>query len=402
MAGLDEADISQPVGQDTPEILDAGGIAVDDDTEEPPGKMLRIGPAGELQRLRLVRVLAMGRGRVGVAAIGADQAVDHQLQHARRLIPIDWRQDHDAVGRRPARVDVRHPVADLAQRVIGIAAAGPMAEGHGGRHAGLAGIDGPAALGGEPAQIEKINLETGDPLDNLLRHRRETIGLRHLAGAGLVAARRAVDHQDARRRFRVFLPLLRLFDAAFGLDPFERQLIARIGIAGTSRTGARALTRLVIGLPGDIDNLVDRRAYFFECRVVELLAHPLSEFGLVDLDRRHALADINLSHGALPLCSADCGEMAPAILTRRSAPAHQAASRFGESTGALERCNYPHQDTFQTYEVPVRARPGAAADRDRRFTQLPGPLALFALGAARCRRGARTGRHRAQNGAAQP
>ena len=32
--------------------------------------------------------LPCGRGRIGVAAVGADQPVDHQLEHARRLVPV--------------------------------------------------------------------------------------------------------------------------------------------------------------------------------------------------------------------------------------------------------------------------------------------------------------------------
>ena len=81
------------------------------------------------------------RRRVGIAAVGADQPVDHQLQHARRLVPVDRRDDHHAVRRRPALVDLGHPVVGLVERMVRIAAARPVAQRHRRRHAALARID---------------------------------------------------------------------------------------------------------------------------------------------------------------------------------------------------------------------------------------------------------------------
>ena len=55
-------------------------------------------------------LLPVRRRLIGIAAVRAHQAVDHQLQHARRLIPVDGRDDHHAVRSHPARIELVHPV----------------------------------------------------------------------------------------------------------------------------------------------------------------------------------------------------------------------------------------------------------------------------------------------------
>src|SRR3546814_5015960 len=80
--------------------------------------------------LVLLGILAVGRSRIGFAAIGANQPVDHQLHRARRMIPVDRRDQHDAVRPNPEWVDVVHHVLRLAERVVGVAGAGPRSEEH--------------------------------------------------------------------------------------------------------------------------------------------------------------------------------------------------------------------------------------------------------------------------------
>jgi hypothetical protein len=172
-----------------------------------------------------------------------------------------------------------------------------VAQRHGGGDAGLAGIDHAAALGGQSAEVEKIDLETAGLLNQLARHARQAEGFRHFARAGLIAARRAVDDQDARRRFRVLLPLLRRLDLAAAFDPFERQIVFRVGIAGAGRPRAGAFAVGLIGFPGHVDELVDLGFELGEGRVVESLAIARCEFRPVDLHRRHALADFDLGLG---------------------------------------------------------------------------------------------------------
>ena len=57
-----------------------------------------------------VRRPCPGCARIGIAAVGADQAIDHQLQRRGRLVPVHRRDDQDPVGGDPARIDLVHPV----------------------------------------------------------------------------------------------------------------------------------------------------------------------------------------------------------------------------------------------------------------------------------------------------
>ena len=100
--------------------------------------------------------------------------------------------------RDPALVDLRHPVVGLPQRVIGIARARPVAQRHRRGHARLARVYHLPRLVGERGEIEKIGLVAAQGLDRLLRVLREPPGLGDLARAGVLAARRAIDDQDAR------------------------------------------------------------------------------------------------------------------------------------------------------------------------------------------------------------
>ena len=131
--------------------------------------------------------------RVGIAAVGADQPVHHQLQRRGHLIPVHRRDDHDAVRRDPHRIDVVHPVLRLAERIVRVAGAGPVAERRRGREAGLAGMDVAAVFGGEPRQVEDLDLDAGSRRERLAGDLDQPPALRHLAGAGVLAARRAVD-----------------------------------------------------------------------------------------------------------------------------------------------------------------------------------------------------------------
>ena len=82
-------------------------------------QVLGVVPAGHLECFCLAGILARGRGGIGVAAVGAHQAVDHQLQRAGALVPIHRRDDEDRVGCGPALVDLGHPVVGLAKRAGG-------------------------------------------------------------------------------------------------------------------------------------------------------------------------------------------------------------------------------------------------------------------------------------------
>ena len=65
--------------------------------------------------------------------------------------------------RGPTWIDFRHPIVDLSHGVVWIAGAGPVAQRHRRRDAGLTGINDPTILRREPAQVEKVYLETFVP-----------------------------------------------------------------------------------------------------------------------------------------------------------------------------------------------------------------------------------------------
>src|SRR3954463_12457737 len=130
-----------------------------------------------------------------------------------------------------------------------------MAERHRRRDAGLAGMDLAPELGGEPVELQPLDLEAALALDHFLGDIHQPEALGYLAGAGLVAARRTVDQQDARLRRGRLLPPLGLPDGIARGDPLERQLVLGIGVARTGRFGARRLAAFVIAVPGCIDDL---------------------------------------------------------------------------------------------------------------------------------------------------
>src|SRR3546814_19559339 len=75
------------------------------------------------------------------------------------MIPVDRRDQHDAVRPNPEWVDVVPHVLRLAERVVGVAGAGPVAERRRGREAGFAGVDVPPILGAQARKVELLNLD---------------------------------------------------------------------------------------------------------------------------------------------------------------------------------------------------------------------------------------------------
>ena len=196
------------------------------DRKIPAGEVPRIRPALQLHRLGLGGLLAMGRGGIGIAAIGADQPVDHRLQARRRVIPVHRRDDHDAMRRHPQRIDLVHPVAGLAQRIVRITAAGPMAQRHRGRDAGLAGMDGVAKFRCERDEVENVDGKS-HAREHRLGELDQPPALRHFAGAGVLAARRSVDDQDAGVSLRIVVAALRGEDGVPRGEPVDREVVVR-------------------------------------------------------------------------------------------------------------------------------------------------------------------------------
>ena len=220
VAGVDQAHPVEPVGQRAARALDAGDVAVHDQAVDALVEVLGKVPALQLERLGLGGILAVGRGRVGIAAVGADQPVDHRLERRRALVPVHRRDDDDGVGQRPALVDLVHPVVRLRERVVRVAAARPVAKRHCGRDAALARMDPAAVFRGDEAQVEVVDL---DPVfrQHFGDEPSEPERLRDLARAGAVVARRPADDERARLGLRVGPGRLREVDARLGVEPVD-------------------------------------------------------------------------------------------------------------------------------------------------------------------------------------
>ena len=135
-----EAHPVEPVGQRAAHGLDAGDVAVDEHAVHAAGEVLRVVPAASSS------ALAFAGPCPGSVGSGLPPSA-----HTRRSIMSlsglgAWYQYTGVTmmtpcAAHPALVDLGHPVVGLVQRVIGIAAARPMAQRHGGRHAALARED---------------------------------------------------------------------------------------------------------------------------------------------------------------------------------------------------------------------------------------------------------------------
>ena len=126
--------VREPVGQHAMQVLSPGAVAMNNDGEAAVREVAGIVPA-LLELLCALGILALRTTGIRVAAVGTHHSVHHRLESRGRLVPVHRTDDHDAVRRDPQRIDVVHPVMRLAERVIRITAARPMAECHRGRDA---------------------------------------------------------------------------------------------------------------------------------------------------------------------------------------------------------------------------------------------------------------------------
>src|SRR5205809_7728614 len=113
--------------------------------------------------------------------------------------------------------------------MVRVTGAGPMAERHRGGDAGFAGINDATELGAQVAEIEEVDLEAGLFFDDFARDGGDAECLRHFAWAGLVGPGRAADEKNAGRRTQIFELFLSDVDSFAGFEPFNRELVLRIG-----------------------------------------------------------------------------------------------------------------------------------------------------------------------------
>jgi hypothetical protein len=112
-SGWNHVQIASPIDQYASKCLRTRSIAVHDSGEESITQVMWIRPARQLERFGFVGILSMGRTGIRISAIRTDQTINHGLQRTGCLVPVDRRDDHDAVSGHPEWIDLIHPIVGL-------------------------------------------------------------------------------------------------------------------------------------------------------------------------------------------------------------------------------------------------------------------------------------------------
>ena len=221
----------------------------------------------------------------GLPPSAQTEAIHHQLEHARRLVPVHRRDDHHAVRRHPARVDLVHPVAGLAQRVVRVAPAGPMAERHRRRDASLARMD----ARGRTRTVMQAEVEQIAPRCPRLRRPR----------APASTSRKVFDISPGqvwslRGRPAISRMRERLAGSCCRRSASMIRSRASSHSTGSSNSGSAnpaparrvrgLLSVLLVVVPGDVEHLRQFQRHRFERRILEVRAKAPIEFLSRQLD----------------------------------------------------------------------------------------------------------------------
>ena len=122
---------------------------------------------------------------------------------------------------------------------------------------------------GERRQVEKIDFMPRQRFDGRPRGLREAPRLRNFAGTRVLAARGAVDQQDARRRRFILLAGLGGGDVRARLQPLDRKFARRLCEARSRGRNARRLSILDVAVPRRRENFLEFRGHRFEGGIVE-------------------------------------------------------------------------------------------------------------------------------------
>src|SRR5437868_6048493 len=149
---------------------------------------------GALQPHRHFRILMVDQLLARIAAAGADESIEHQLEIAGRTIPVDWCDDGPCVRdvEPGVQVEIPHEVR-LVRTIPLVAVARPDAECHRRRYTSVAALD-PGALV-EVAKVFQVDFEL---LRELRFHSQgEAPRLRIDARAAVLPPVRSGDQQNA-------------------------------------------------------------------------------------------------------------------------------------------------------------------------------------------------------------
>ena len=150
-------------------------------------------------------------------------------------------------------------------------------------------MDFAAELRRQPREVQDLHLD-GLPFQRRASDLDQPPRLGHLARAGVLAAGRAVDEQDAARTGRIVMPHLGFVDRGLGIDPIGRKLMGGVGVARAGRPGVRRLALICVGVPrrrGDPGQL--RRERLIR-PIGEATEEPPLELGFLEPRAGHSLA----------------------------------------------------------------------------------------------------------------
>jgi hypothetical protein len=165
-----------------------------------------------------------------------------------------------------------------------------MAERGGGGKASLAGINLSPVFRGEAVEFEHLDRDVAFRFERRPRDLDEAPGLRHFAGACVLASGGAANEQKAARTVRGVAPHPRFINRIAGGDPVEGKIVVGIGVPFAGLSGARALAAVPIGVPGRVGEFPALGAEFLEGGIDELEIIAGAELRLIQLGIGHSLA----------------------------------------------------------------------------------------------------------------
>src|SRR5689334_9941811 len=100
-----------------------------------------------------------------------------------------------------------------------------------------------------PRQIENVDLQLHgeEAVPGKLDH---APAFRHFTGTSVLAARRAVDDEDARSFVRIVMARLSRADRVASGEPVDGDVVVGIGMARSRLAGEGSLTGVAVGVPG--------------------------------------------------------------------------------------------------------------------------------------------------------
>ncbi len=150
-------------------------------------------------------------------------------------------------------------------------------------------------LGRKTRQIQDIRRKTHF-VEHGLGEFHEPPRLRHLARTSVLAARGAVDEQNAWIFVQVIVPPLRCQHRLARGEPIHRDFVIRVGKSGAGLARDRRLARMAVGVPGRSNDCINLALQRAKHRVDETAAITTLEFLTRQFDGRHALADVRVTH----------------------------------------------------------------------------------------------------------